>query len=82
MNIKILLNLLLLFFFFSVNANTKKAAFDKSAFYNAMAADDINSINTQLNIVNCLLYTSDAADDLLCVVLGGLRIIKKKKRGK
>ena len=29
---------------------------------------------------HCLLYTSDAADDLLCVDLGGRRIIKKKKR--
>ena len=28
----------------------------------------------------CLLYTSDAADDLLCVDLGGRRIIKKKTR--
>src|SRR5450756_624850 len=28
--------------------------------------------------VLCLLYTSDAADDLLCVDLGGRRIIKKK----
>eukprot|EP00657_Telonema_sp_P-1_P005147 TRINITY_DN22322_c0_g1_i1.p2 TRINITY_DN22322_c0_g1~~TRINITY_DN22322_c0_g1_i1.p2 ORF type:complete len:133 (-),score=20.08 TRINITY_DN22322_c0_g1_i1:55-453(-) len=28
----------------------------------------------------CILYTSDAADDLLCVDLGGRRIIKKKKR--
>ena len=28
---------------------------------------------------NCLLYTSDAADDLLCVDLGGRRIIKKKQ---
>ena len=27
----------------------------------------------------CLLYTSDAADELLCVALGGCRIIKKKK---
>ena len=27
----------------------------------------------------CLLYTSDAADDLLCVDLGGRRILKKKK---
>ena len=27
----------------------------------------------------CLLYTSDAADDLLCVDLGGSRINKKKK---
>src|SRR5450756_1417918 len=26
----------------------------------------------------CLLYTSDAADDLLCVDLAGRRIIKKK----
>ena len=29
--------------------------------------------------INCLLYTSDAADDLLCVDLGGRRIIKKNK---
>src|SRR5450756_3258162 len=29
-------------------------------------------------IGSCLLYTSDAADDLLCVDLGGRRIIKKK----
>ena len=31
------------------------------------------------DINTCLLYTSDAADDLLCVDLGGRRIIKKKK---
>ena len=30
-----------------------------------------NSYNT------CLLYTSDAADDMQCVDLGGRRIIKK-----
>src|SRR5450756_3175875 len=28
----------------------------------------------------CTLYTSDAADDLLCVDLGGRRIIQKKKK--
>ena len=28
----------------------------------------------------CLLYTSDAADDLLCVDLAGRRIIKKQKK--
>ena len=28
----------------------------------------------------CLLYTSDAADDLLCVDIGGCRIIKKKTK--
>src|SRR5428012_7600 len=31
-------------------------------------------------IIVCLLYTSDAADDLLCVDLGGRCLIKKKKR--
>src|SRR5659263_417125 len=31
---------------------------------------------------SCLLYTSDAADDLLCVDLGGRRIIKKNKKKK
>ena len=30
----------------------------------------------------CLLYTSDAADDLLCVDLGGRRLIKKKTQHK
>ena len=30
------------------------------------------------SVYPCLLYTSDAADDLLCVDLGGRRIIKKK----
>src|SRR5450756_3222277 len=40
--------------------------------------------NSEVQVVqacyeNCLLYTSDAADDLLCVDLGGRRIIKKKK---
>ena len=30
--------------------------------------------------IACLLYTSDAADDLLCVDLGGRRIIKKKNK--
>ena len=31
---------------------------------------------------NCLLYTSDAADDLLCGDLGGRSILKKKKNNK
>ena len=35
--------------------------------------------NPGLNMLkDCLLYTSDAADDLLCGDLGGRRIIKKK----
>src|SRR5450756_2308501 len=33
-----------------------------------------------MGLSGCLLYTSDAADDLLCVDLGGRRIIKTKKK--
>ena len=41
--------------------------------------DTGDGITAQLAKSNiCLLYTSDAADDLLCVDLGGRRIIKKK----
>ena len=40
------------------------------------AVDELEALEALL--VACLLYTSDAADDLLCVDLGGRRIIKKK----
>src|SRR5665811_818632 len=37
---------------------------------------------TTEHLYTCLLYTSDAADDLTRVDLGGRRIIKKKKKNK
>src|SRR5450756_3241558 len=40
---------------------------------------DISPMSSLFAVCDCLLYTSDAADDLLCVVLGGRRLIKKKK---
>ena len=42
-------------------------------------AGQIKNLADFLNAL-CLLYTSDAADDLLCGNLGGCRIIKKKQR--
>ena len=36
-------------------------------------------VNMAMQIPSCLLYTSDAADELLCVAFGGRRIIKKTK---
>ena len=40
----------------------------------------LDTVSVQTGKVKaCLLYTSDAADDLLCVGLGGRRINKKKK---
>ena len=38
--------------------------------------------STFINLVTCLLYTSDAADERSSVDLGGRRIIKKKKQQK
>ena len=49
-------------------------------------ADDLevdfpSGFKTHAEVIGtCLLYTSDAADDLPCVDLGGRRIIKKKKK--
>src|SRR5665254_29707 len=40
-------------------------------------ARDLQPARTEIDV--CLLYTSDAADDLTRVDLGGRRIIKKKK---
>src|SRR5450756_3114927 len=40
----------------------------------SMPPNNFAESSTHLDI--CLLYTSDAADDLLCVDLGGRRIIK------
>ena len=39
-----------------------------------------NTISVAEHTVGCLLYTSDAADDLLCVDLGGRPLIKKKNK--
>ena len=44
-------------------------------------SSDVMSFNEEsfqnIQSINCLLYTSDAADDMQCVDLGGRRIIKK-----
>src|SRR5450756_1736993 len=48
--------------------------------YAATVRPDIWRRYLALLLDGCLLYTSDAADDLLCVDLGGRRIIKKKKK--
>ena len=48
-------------------------------FSESLADQILNRSLTTREIYICLLYTSDAADDLLCVDLGGRRIIKKNK---
>ena len=53
----------------------------KSTLVKNMFPESANTVYLDLERPSdCLLYTSDAADDLLCVDLGGRRIIKKKRR--
>ena len=42
----------------------------------------LEGLENDWNYTNCLLYTSDAADERSSVDLGGRRIIKKKKNKK
>ena len=57
------------------NANCVQHAITATSIAN-LTADDLLNLTDKL--VGCLLYTSDAADDIPCVDLGGRRIIKKK----
>ena len=47
--------------------------------YNRVIGKLDTLLMNQKQIMNCLLYTSDAADDMQCVDLGGRRIIKKMR---
>ena len=52
--------------------------------FSVMTKDDMSPVTevdreTEIKIRDCLLYTSDAADERSSVDLGGRRIIKKKK---
>ena len=60
-----------------LNSPIQDACLNQLWVHNPVAVDpDGDSLSYE---PTCLLYTSDAADDLLCVDLGGRRIIKKKK---
>ena len=57
------------------------AVADGSAVVTAqLAARNLRDVVVVAHSKGCLLYTSDAADDLPCVDLGGRRIIKKKNK--
>src|SRR5674536_402981 len=50
-----------------------------TAFYEARGPSGIEALIKTVQYINCLLYTSDAADEEDSVDLGGRRIFKKKK---
>lgn len=61
MNFKPLISLLLLFSFITVKGNMPGAGFDKSAFYNALASDNMETINSQLTALKTSSLTEKEA---------------------
>ena len=64
----------------SFNARLRSSNFAWSQFEATVEALHKRAKKVLVTVNTCLLYTSDAADDLLCVDLGGRRIIKKKNK--
>ena len=59
-------------------ANIKQA--EKWRILSPLLTDSVLAVRSEAAMaLVCRVYTSDAADDLICVDLGGRRIIKKKK---
>lgn len=80
MHMKIFFNLLLFLSFLTVQANSQKAGFDKSAFYNAMAANNLDAINSQLSIVKLAsISEKDAYEGALLMKKAGLVTKAKEK---
>lgn len=72
--------ILLLLAGFSLNAATHKTNFDKAAFYGAMAANDMNLINTQLNIIkSSSINEKEAYEGALLMKKAGLVVKAKEK---
>lgn len=77
---KMFFNLLLLLSVFTVHGNSQKAGFDKSAFYNAMASDNLQEINTQLAIISISsINEKDAYEGALLMKKAGLVTKAKEK---
>ena len=80
MNIRLFFNLLLLSGFFNLNATTQTANFDKGAFYSAMAANDVKSINSQVSIVKASsINEKEAYEGALLMKKAGLATSPKEK---
>eukprot|EP00825_Cyclidium_porcatum_P004884 TRINITY_DN1231_c0_g1_i5.p2 TRINITY_DN1231_c0_g1~~TRINITY_DN1231_c0_g1_i5.p2 ORF type:complete len:112 (-),score=33.98 TRINITY_DN1231_c0_g1_i5:113-448(-) len=74
---------LLFFFFFFFNDTATTEIYTLHIVGSVRCVQETEFLLYQLSMVvywTCLLYTSDAADDMQCVDLGGRRIIKKKKK--
>ncbi|HEX2683287.1 MAG TPA: hypothetical protein VHL77_05120, partial [Ferruginibacter sp.] len=85
MNVKMIhtrtvFSLFMLFLAFSAIAGTPKTVFDRSAFYSALAADDLESVNNQLAIVrSASINEKEAYEGALLMKKAGLVSKAKEK---
>ena len=80
MNIKIFTSLLILFSAITVKGNTQKTGFDKPAFYSAIAANNLDAVNTQLSIIKAASITEkDAYEGALLMKKAGMATKAKEK---
>ncbi|MBK8608386.1 MAG: hypothetical protein IPL84_00015 [Chitinophagaceae bacterium] len=74
------INLLLLFAVLTVKGNSQQAGFDKSAFYQAMAANDIVLVNAQLGVLKlAVISEKEAYEGALLMKKAGLVSKAKEK---
>ena len=77
---KMFFNLLLLFSIITVQGNSQKTGFDRSAFYDAMASDNLQEINTQLAIISTSsINEKEAYEGALLMKKAGLVTKAKEK---
>lgn len=80
MNIKMFFNLLFVLSAFCVQGSSQKSGFDKSAFYHAMASDDLEEINEQIDIVkSSSINEKEAYEGALLMKKSGLVSKAKEK---
>jgi flagellar motor component MotA len=80
MNMKIFTSLLILFSAITVRGITQKTTFNRPAFYSAMAANDLDAVNTQLSIVKTAsLNEKDAYEGALLMKKAGMVTKAKEK---
>ena len=80
MNIKIFTSLLIFFSVITVKGSTQKTTFDRSAFYGAMAANNLDAVNTQLSIIKATsIIEKEAYEGALLMKKAGLVTKAKEK---
>ena len=80
MNIRMFFNLLFLFSVITVKGKTQHTGFDKSAFYSAMASNNLEEINLQLNNVKGVsIIEKEAYEGALLMKKAGLVTKAKEK---